>query len=629
MDTKINTYFFVKSLFVVGFVFLLFPSTAQAYCEDGSESSIQQYGITWTFDKEYQCGQFVNGDYWVVDPGSGVKINNINPGDVIRSGTTQHMNGSMLNPSTGTQGYDGHREYDATKNVGIGISAQSPLLLSGDVSLVSTISNLLPGGTQHVSYVKTAAVLTCLRAAPRVNSFRPGISAPTKTIHNADSLDYGLLGTLASPVAKPDLVTLANKFQMVWLDHGGWTTRFMRPSDSGLDNYYYTNDFTSAELSLQLDYTNKEKEKLLINYIQFGIDMYSYLESGAKGWPPDGGLANGRKWPIMFAGIMLNYAPMKNIGSVSGDYLYANGYGAGNPPPDYKHFGEDGQTFYVAQSDVDITNGPKWNPDTRSAPNYPYTTEMLGMPEWGIRYSTNQARSDSDWTTNYRTIGTGARAWAGTSMAIRIMGAKNLWNHDAYFDYVDRYMAISKGDPDPSGFTVENQKAGNRPGGLVGAVYDTYRADYSNQQSSKSSDPNPSQSDPTIPTQTSTTPSANESSTNITSSNTSTNTTTSNTSTINTNTVSNTTTTPTTTTPKASSGGGGGGSSSKTTSDTSNTSKTFTPTTTPSTPAVTTTRGGEMVTTSKPPQTTPSHIFTQDLGYGAKGSEVITLHNGI
>ena len=30
-------------------------------------SSITQYGITWTFDKEYESGQFASGDYWVVD----------------------------------------------------------------------------------------------------------------------------------------------------------------------------------------------------------------------------------------------------------------------------------------------------------------------------------------------------------------------------------------------------------------------------------------------------------------------------------------------------------------------------------------------------------------------------------
>jgi len=440
--------------------------------------SIEQHGITWTFAEPVEYGQFANGDYWVVDSGSGVKITNITPGHTLHPETGRHMNGSMLNPATAMQGYDGYQNYDAAKNVGIGVSTSSPLVLTGNVSLVSTISNLSPG-VNHLSYVKTAAVLTCLSSAPPNGSFRPGISASTKTLHNVSSLNYNLLGKLACPITKPDINTYAGYFQMVWLTHnGGWTGRYMRPSDSGLDNYYYPKTFSMAALMLHLDYTNAEKEKLLINFVQLGIDIYSYIESGANGWPPDGGHSSGRKWPILFAGIMLNYAPMKNIGQVSGDFLYSDGHGAGNIPPNYKHFGEDGQTFYVAQSDVDITNGPSWNPDTRSAPNYPYTSEMIGMPEWGIRYSTYPERSDASWIAMYRTIGSGPQAWAGTVLAARIMNAKTLWNHDSHFDFLDRYMAISKGDPDPFGYVVPGEQSGSRPDWLIGAMWDTYRQNY-------------------------------------------------------------------------------------------------------------------------------------------------------
>ena len=58
------------------------------------------------------------------------------------------------------------------------------------------------------------------------------------------------------------------------------------------------------------------------------------------------------------------------------------------------------------------------------------------------------------------------------------MGAKTLWNYNAHFDYVDRYMAISNGDSDPFGYTVDREASGNRPTGLVGAMYDTYRNNY-------------------------------------------------------------------------------------------------------------------------------------------------------
>ena len=37
---------------------------------------LSQYGITFTFDKDYPTGQFANGDYWVVGP---VTITRITP----------------------------------------------------------------------------------------------------------------------------------------------------------------------------------------------------------------------------------------------------------------------------------------------------------------------------------------------------------------------------------------------------------------------------------------------------------------------------------------------------------------------------------------------------------------------
>ena len=53
---------------------------------------ISQYGVTWIFDGEYLIGRFINGDYWVLDSGSGVVISetlpdpNQVPGDVNQDG---------------------------------------------------------------------------------------------------------------------------------------------------------------------------------------------------------------------------------------------------------------------------------------------------------------------------------------------------------------------------------------------------------------------------------------------------------------------------------------------------------------------------------------------------------------
>lgn len=445
-------------------------------------TEIKQNGIKWYFDSPVEYGEFVNGDYWILDPGKGVKVIQITPGYMQHPETGRDMNGSMLNPVGQWQGYDAANSYDASKNVGIGISEETPLILTANNSLVTTISN--PDGiVDNSSYIKTAAVLTCLSTAPPSGTFRPGIGSTIKHLHNKNDLNLSLLKKLDVPETHQTIITpsyldeIAARFQMVWIDHNGrWSGRYLHPIDSGLDNYYFAPYFAVTPLLLNLNFTDSEKETLLINYVQLGIDLYSFVEAGLAGWWPDGGHGPGRKLPILFAGLMLNDDSMKNIGQISGDYLYAGGYGPGNVPPGYIRFGEDSQTFYVKQFDVDITNGPAWNPDTRAAPNYPYTTTMIGMPEWGIKYDDVPEASDSQWTTKYRTNRNNTPYFAGATLVAKIMGIQDLWNHQALFDYTDRYMAISGGDPDPFGYTVANEGAALRPSGFIGAMWDKYRS---------------------------------------------------------------------------------------------------------------------------------------------------------
>jgi hypothetical protein len=51
-------------------------------------------------------------------------------------------------------------------------------------------------------------------------------------------------------------------------------------------------------------------------------------------------------------------------------------------------------------------------------------------------------RDGLDWgNASYRTCCTGG-AWGGFVLSAHIMNAMHLWNHDALFDYVDRYIEI-------------------------------------------------------------------------------------------------------------------------------------------------------------------------------------------
>ena len=85
-------------------IIVLLICFAQPLCAAVQQGRISQFGITWTFDKDYTVGQFANGDYWVVGP---VTIIRIQPVSVELNG--RMINGSMINPSPKlgqTQAYD-------------------------------------------------------------------------------------------------------------------------------------------------------------------------------------------------------------------------------------------------------------------------------------------------------------------------------------------------------------------------------------------------------------------------------------------------------------------------------------------------------------------------------------------
>ncbi|MFH1801978.1 MAG: LamG domain-containing protein [archaeon] len=63
-------------------------------------ASISQFGVTWTFDQPYPCGQFVNGDWWVVGPVNIIDIDPIPTFDRIENSGVECTNplcSSILN----------------------------------------------------------------------------------------------------------------------------------------------------------------------------------------------------------------------------------------------------------------------------------------------------------------------------------------------------------------------------------------------------------------------------------------------------------------------------------------------------------------------------------------------------
>jgi hypothetical protein len=370
------------------------------------------------------------------------------------------MHGSMINPSPKLKvrhGYDSDAyvwhntagklypkasAYDPLLNVALNVSANNLLIIAPGSSLLSTISREQGARPQ----MKAAAVLTVLQKVPAKGSFRPSYSGSNKkSSFNISQVNMKLLKSHPKLSKTPSISTAHDKIRRVWPDHiPDWLARYLHPVDNmpayGRD---MSGVVSEVSLMLHLDFTEEEKKPLLISFLQLGIDLWGIInDGGEKNWFPNGGHTNGRKWPILFAGLMFNDTQMKNIGARSGAYLYKNGNGPGNPPEDYIFFNEDAQTFYVKQADIDRTNGSKWTPDKRNVGRgefTPYSVGDIGLPEWGIRHATNPLTDNAHFNSVYRVCCT-TNSYGGFVLAARMMGAETLWNNSALFDYVDRYI---------------------------------------------------------------------------------------------------------------------------------------------------------------------------------------------
>jgi hypothetical protein len=405
-------------------------------------SSAGQWGITWQFDHDYQVGQFCNGDWWVVGP---VNIVSISPPTQTVSGRV--INGSMINPDvTGMAGYDSTlygqyatstRQYSASLNVALGVSPLHPLVLPSSTSLISSISQLTPDPNGSPSEIATAAVLTVLASVPPADAFRPPYAGNDKTIrHRESDLDYTRLADLAPVSGAPSLSSTANQFSRVWLDHcAHWTSGRMHPVQN-MPSYY--RDFTTltgtAGLLLNCNYTNAQKRDLLVRFTQVGIDWHQHMVVGAR-WGVNGH-CNGRKFPILFAGRVLNDSTMLAVGTTYPLHFV----GPDNPGNTIVPFSEDGQTFNVAQTSPGVYN---WGYGG-------YNATHLGLPEWGNFHANGGSQDiDGDYSTWLPPPGRGdyrrccsANGWVGTTLTMRAMGLQAAWNHQVHFDYMDRYVQM-------------------------------------------------------------------------------------------------------------------------------------------------------------------------------------------
>jgi hypothetical protein len=400
------------------------------------KDSVTQYGITWTFDKPARVGRFVNGDYYVVAPAT---VKEVSPkplfGEEVKDAADNEKkeygadkvgrNGSVLNlTATGLPAYDSRmfeaRRYEP-KNF-----AKFPLALKAGDSLISTISakhfgpgkdreqERMMGPSDHtnVSAVQTAAILTCVDKPLPPDAFRPAFCDRSAKIYFARDLKRDLLPKLAAPSSGPKIEYMTRVFERPWIDTVFFG--FCAPIDN-MPQYGREVGRAASLGSVMLccDFDPALKERLLQGMVQAGIDYWGAIRDGHPGWQAHGGHGQGRKWILVFSGILLGDADMQN------------------PYAKFPklHFSEDMQTVY----------GDGW---TGAHALYGGHVGAQGSPDnkgWGLYENTTPDKWEAQLGEGYRHCCTSI-AWVGQALAIRLLHAEKIWNHDAFVDYCDRWM---------------------------------------------------------------------------------------------------------------------------------------------------------------------------------------------
>ncbi len=388
------------------------------------QDTVTQYGITWYFKQPVRVGTFVNGDFYVVGPCTVEKL------DPKPQTGSQVRHGSMLNPAPRQEvAFDsGVRNWYRKSGL-----AQLPISMKpGDV-LISSIS-LKEGENAQFQYhssgkrgvhdncpTKVAAVLCCVAKPLPADAFRPAYGDKTQSIYLARHLKRHLLPKIKRVGSIPDPVHFSNVFQKPWLNFGFFG--FDQPMEN-MPHYgqWVGQSVGNAALMLCLDFTPQQKERLLVNFIQVGIDYWGLVKNGHPGWQGWGGHGSGRKLPIVFAGHLLGDAKMAAPTKVFPQV----------------EFGEDNQTRYgdcwtgakvvfAGHSGVSSKTGEaprsKWGPYEHKHPK-----------EWKNASDQKNMQSEA-----YRRANTSC-AWVAQALALRFLLLEDNWNHEPFFDYVDRWM---------------------------------------------------------------------------------------------------------------------------------------------------------------------------------------------
>lgn len=345
-------------------------SQASPWCTGSSvsQTSPNSTTITVNFDATYTCGQYANGDFWVVGSGSPkmVDVGSTSPDWEAATGSPSghYRNGWDTNLAgchhldTRNLGYCG----SAPSLPGSGYNVES-----GPISFLKVAGRNGNGSSTgylcddqaglRETCIKYSMVVTFVAAVPDSDSdgstadeFRPGLSGATKLgPYRTDMLTTGLdhLGLFdADAVNNESEITfsgLASRFSCaffyMWAPEPDTKQEYPQetlPTDclpiSGASTGTYGTDFALLHRAIPLrfalddfDYAGNSTHKMaLIRTVQHGIDLASEFNGGFRTRAADpttgaaynntfGGVMVGHKDPVVFSAFMLSDSTLKGI----------------------------------------------------------------------------------------------------------------------------------------------------------------------------------------------------------------------------------------------------------------------------------------------------------------------------
>ncbi len=458
----------------------LTPTTMETSVTDPLTSHVYSFVASdGTTAEAREVGQYQDGTWFVLGgAGNTVRIGSITPvstsistaayteadalDDTGNTGLqTRWMHGAMVNPGQGrlspgtsNMGFDSYRGltgsqaslYEHALNVDPGKTGAALALTEG--SIVKAESDLLEGGHTASAQDKTKLLkFSCLTVVPEVpaaNSFRPSPRhLDKKSYWTTDQLNISGNRQIISGLQPFTTTAIDNaydkikQFQQTFYIHQEPSRRWNPGARGGGVDVYGDDWYTEFSLffgTYHGDYTDAEITPITKAVVQVGIDIAGNFADGDFIYHSQAHHA-GRKGIVFAAGKLLNDATILS-------YCDADTY------PD--NFGvDDAYCGYVTAAMVDVQ--PLYY---KGAYPYKYETEHIGLAEWNAVFpggnedtvATEEQVVDPDIARrSYQVLSfdNGAMYQALWGM---IMDPANDYYKAAYFDFVDRYLAIRFGD---------------------------------------------------------------------------------------------------------------------------------------------------------------------------------------